>query len=632
MATTAIRSSKQLYIDANLQLNSWAINGLLDPSNAQDAATKHYVDSILATNNAMVYKGVLSTLTDYPAAIVGNTWIIGTAGILGGSGGPTVAVGDMLICSTANSGGTFASVGTDFDLIQVGVAGLVTTSSTTSTVGNITTFSGTGGNQIQDSGVALTSLAHIDQQFYLGTTSILINRSSGAIALTGITSIDGLAATATKLATARTINGVAFDGSANITIAASTTAALTIGTGLLGTSFNGSTAITITIDSTVTTLTGTQTLTNKTLTSPVLTTPVINGTPSGTGISTTQVANTLVLRDANANITTNNLIDGFISTASAGTTTTLTVASDYYQQITGTTTQTIVLPVTSTLVTGFAFYIVNSSTGLVTINSSGGNTVAILQANTSISLTCILNSGTTAASWYGQVNGTIYTNGKTLSVNNTLTLAGTDGATLNIGTGGTLGTGAYATIGNYALVGQTMYIGTTAVTINRSSATLALTGVSIDGNAGTATKLYTARTINGVAFDGTSNITITAANPSTLTIGTGLTGGSFNGSAAATIALDTTYMSNNYTPLVGNRRSYRVVPSGTINGTNQAFTLTTTSAIISGSEEVFVNGVLMNGGSGNDYTISYGTTTTITFTVAPNTTGETDVILVNYSI
>lgn len=33
---------------------------------------------------------------------------------------------------------------------------------------------------------------------------------------------------------------------------------------------------------------------------------------------------------------------------------------------------------------------------------------------------------------------------------------------------------------------------------------------SITGNAGTATKLQTARTINGVAFDGTSNITITA--------------------------------------------------------------------------------------------------------------------------
>src|SRR6516225_1629764 len=37
--------------------------------------------------------------------------------------------------------------------------------------------------------------------------------------------------------------------------------------------------------------------------------------------------------------------------------------------------------------------------------------------------------------------------GKTLTVSNTLTLAGTDGATLNVGAGGTLGTAAFANTG-----------------------------------------------------------------------------------------------------------------------------------------------------------------------------------------
>lgn len=55
---------------------------------------------------------------------------------------------------------------------------------------------------------------------YIGTTAIALNRASAAQALTGITSIDGLAATATKLATARAINGVNFDGSAAITVTA----------------------------------------------------------------------------------------------------------------------------------------------------------------------------------------------------------------------------------------------------------------------------------------------------------------------------------------------------------------------------------------------------------------------------
>lgn len=63
-----------------------------------------------------------------------------------------------------------------------------------------------------------------------------------------------------------TVNGTAISLGASGTITASTTNALTIGTGLSGTSFNGGSAVTIAIDSTVTTLTGTQTLTNKRVT------------------------------------------------------------------------------------------------------------------------------------------------------------------------------------------------------------------------------------------------------------------------------------------------------------------------------------------------------------------------------
>jgi hypothetical protein len=44
------------------------------------------------------------------------------------------------------------------------------------------------------------------------------------------------------------------------------------------------------------------------------------------------------------------------------------------------------------------------------------------------------------------------TNGKTFSVSNTLTLAGTDGSTLNIGTGGTLGTAAFQNVGAFVQV------------------------------------------------------------------------------------------------------------------------------------------------------------------------------------
>ena len=65
-------------------------------------------------------------------------------------------------------------------------------------------------------------------------------------------------------------------------------------------------------------------------------------------------------------------------------------------------------------------------------------------------------------------------------------------------------------ISSKADTGQTMYIGTTAVTINRASAAITLAGTSISGNATTATTLQTARTINGVSFNGSANITIPA--------------------------------------------------------------------------------------------------------------------------
>jgi len=67
-------------------------------------------------------------------------------------------------------------------------------------------------------------------------------------------------------------------------------------------------------------------------------------------------------------------------------------------------------------------------------------------------------------------------------------------------------------------------------------------GITADvtGNADTATTLETARTINGVSFNGSANITVTATATNALTIGSYLTGSSYNGSSAITIAADAT--------------------------------------------------------------------------------------------
>ena len=124
--------------------------------------------------------------------------------------------------------------------------------------------------------------------------------------------------------------------------------------------------------------------------------PTANG---GTGVNTSTGASSVMLRDANQNTAVANLLEGYSTTATAAGTTTLTVSSNYQQYFTGSTTQTIVLPVTSTLVLGQQYQIVNLSTGVVTINSSGGNLVATVAPSSTVTVTCILTSGTSAASW-----------------------------------------------------------------------------------------------------------------------------------------------------------------------------------------------------------------------------------------
>lgn len=81
------------------------------------------------------------------------------------------------------------------------------------------------------------------------------------------------------------------------------------------------------------------------------------------------------------------------------------------------------------------------------------------------------------------------TTSKTLTVSNNLTLAGTDGTTITLP----------SVSGTVALNNQSFFIGTTSVAINRQSASLSLTGVSIDGSAGSAASATSATTATNLA-------------------------------------------------------------------------------------------------------------------------------------
>lgn len=119
---------------------------------------------------------------------------------------------------------------------------------------------------------------------------------------------------------------------------------------------------------------------------PTLITPVL-GAATGTSIVLSGKA------------TANNVISGFATTVTAAGTTTLLVSSPQNQEFTGSTTQTVVMPVTSTLALGQQYYIINNSSGIVTVQSSGANTIQAMNGGSSLLLTCVLTSGTTAASW-----------------------------------------------------------------------------------------------------------------------------------------------------------------------------------------------------------------------------------------
>ena len=118
------------------------------------------------------------------------------------------------------------------------------------------------------------------------------------------------------------------------------------------------------------------------------------------------------------------LAPGFATTATAGGTTTLTAASADVQILTGVLAQTIVLPVASTLALGRTFRVKNESTGNVTVQSSGLNTIgSVMNDGQDASYVCVLTSGTTAASWVARIEGgrtrtgfgnTVFSNSATL--------------------------------------------------------------------------------------------------------------------------------------------------------------------------------------------------------------------------
>lgn len=88
---------------------------------AGDAALQTQIDDInTALASGLTYKGTIdaSTNPNYPAAAIGDVYIISVAGKIGGASGVDVQSGDMIICRTATAAGNQATVGANWNIVQ----------------------------------------------------------------------------------------------------------------------------------------------------------------------------------------------------------------------------------------------------------------------------------------------------------------------------------------------------------------------------------------------------------------------------------------------------------------------------------------------------------------------------------
>ena len=127
------------------------------------------------------------------------------------------------------------------------------------------------------------------------------------------------------------------------------------------------------------------------------------------------------------NLHATNVSGGLTSTLSQFGTLTLTATSTYIQELYGAAGSTVVLPDVTTLTIGQSFYILNNTGGfLITVKTSGDNTLLILSGLTRAIVTYYANNGSGVSSWNTTYFGHAITSGKKLTVTDDASVTGTN--------------------------------------------------------------------------------------------------------------------------------------------------------------------------------------------------------------
>jgi hypothetical protein len=239
-----------------------------------------------------------------------------------------------------------------------------------------------------------------------------------------------------------------------------------------------------------------------------------------------------------------------------------------------------------TLVTGDRILIKDQSTGsengIYTVNATGSPTRAA-DADASADMT----AGATVFISAGTNNGN---SSWSLTTDDPVVLGTTPLTFVQIAGGP-----GYAAGAGLTLTGQSFDVvaADTSLTVNSDSLQVRLGDASLEVSSGLRVKQGTA----GQVY---------VANASGVLTPVTLSGDATVTSAGVLTVSSSVMKSTNYIT--------RETPSGSVNGSNTSFTLANTP--IAGSESVFLNGILQEPGSGNDYTISGST---ITYLAAPAT-------------
>ena len=283
------------------------------------------------------------------------------------------------------------------------------------------------------------------------------------------------------------------------------------------------------------------------------------------------------------NIAASKFVPGYTAITSAAGTTVLTADSNYYQNLVGSTTQTIQLPDATTLLVGTTFIFDNNSTGTLTIVDNASGAVDIIPGGAA-GFVYLTNNSTVAGSWndHAFLPATYNFNATTANFGNaTITNAVWNGTTIATGYGGTgLTTFSAANNALYSTGASTLTAGTLPVAAGGTAQTTYTDGQLLIGNStgNTLTKATLTQGTGITITNGSGAITVANAGVTSFTSSSGLsTNTSATGAVSVTNTAPMTYPTGTGIAVVTSGTSWGTTltaPSGAVVGTTDTQTLT----------------------------------------------------------